>query len=118
MRLPSWRLVRPERANPKLSPEPLSGSRSDVLRSLPGSVATMPFLDVNAVENDPEGITFLRAVIGGTRASGATPSWKWKAVAIAPALLPQALTSRPRFVVADLSDRLLARPVRRRSLDS
>jgi hypothetical protein len=90
MRLPSWRLVRPERANPKLSPEPLSGSRSDVLRSLPGSVATMPFLDVNAVENDPEGITFLRAVIGGTRASGATPSWNWKAVAIAPALLPQA----------------------------
>jgi hypothetical protein len=50
----------------------------------------MPFLDVNAVENDPEGITFLRAVIGGTRASGATPSWNWKAVAIAPALLPQA----------------------------
>jgi hypothetical protein len=78
----------------------------------------MPFLDVNAVENDPEGITFLRAVIGGTKASGATPSWNWKAVAIAPALLPQALTSRPRFVVADLSDRLLAHPVRKRSLDS
>jgi hypothetical protein len=40
----------------------------------------MPFLDVNAVENDPEGIIFLRAVIGGARASGATPSWNWKAV--------------------------------------
>jgi hypothetical protein len=44
----------------------------------------MPFLDASAVENDPDGITFLRAVIGGARPSGATRSWNWKAVATAP----------------------------------
>jgi hypothetical protein len=57
----------------------------------------MPFLNANALENDPKGITLLRAVIGDAPVIRATPSWK--AVPTAPALLP-ALTRRPRFSAA------------------
>ena len=56
----------------------------------------MPFLDANALECDPKGITLLRTVIRDAPAIRVTPSWK---AVLTPALLP-ALTRRPRFVVA------------------